>query len=116
MREFKLTKKLLRKIYKEYNNDFLHLKITPRFKIKHLKPHNRGMITCYEALEDEPARVTITVSSRPGENPTIGNIACTVVHEMIHQYQFENSLPVEHDKEFTRWTASIRAYYGIDIK
>ena len=116
MREFKLTKKLLRKIYKEYNNDFLHLKITPRFKIKHLKPHNRGMIVCYDAAEDEPARVIIKISSRRGENENLLAVISTVLHELIHQYQFEHNLPVEHDEEFMHWTDSIRAYYGIDIK
>lgn len=94
----------------------LGLKIIPKFKVCKLKPHNRGMIICYDAVEDEPARVIIKISSRRGANDSLLAVVSTVLHELIHQYQFENSLPVEHDEEFMRWTDSIRAYYGIDIK
>ena len=94
----------------------LGLKIIPEFKVCKLKPHNRGMIICYDAAEDEPARVIIKISSRRGENENLVAVVSTVLHELIHQYQFEHKLPVEHDRLFANFAADILASCNIDIK
>ena len=91
------------------------LRNEPEFKVCKLKPHNRGMIICYDAVEDQPERIIIKISSRRGENETVKDVISTTLHELVHQYQFENSLPVEHNTLFAEMARDILVSYGIDI-
>ena len=113
-----MRKKIIKEIaiytYK-FMSSIFDLRNEPEFRICKLKPHNRGMIICYDAVEDLPERIIIKISSRRGENETVKDVISTILHEFVHQYQFENNLPVEHDTLFAEMARDILASYGIDI-
>jgi len=114
MLHFKLKKKLLNKIFAHYNAYF-ELKIVPEFKIRKLNSGIRGLIICYDEAENEPARVIIKISNRIGENVTVSEIISSVVHEMIHQYQYEHNLPVEHDALFESMVEYCDTMFSLDV-
>lgn len=41
--------------------------------------------------------------------------AATLLHEMVHQYQHQSGLEMEHDRAFEAWRSPILALTGHDI-
>lgn len=43
------------------------------------------------------------------------DLLATLAHEMVHQYQHQNGLPMTHGKSFKQWAAPIRRTTGLTI-
>lgn len=48
-------------------------------------------------------------------NDTRKSFLATLAHEMVHQWQHQNGLPLKHGHTFTRWSRPIRRKTGLLI-
>lgn len=92
-----------------FNNS---IKPTPTIKINRSKK-NAGLFEGF-ADEDNNPVMTIKISSR--HNTNYYEFCETLIHEMVHCYQFLNGLDVNHGKVFKQIRKVIKAEYNIDIK
>lgn len=46
---------------------------------------------------------------------TVAEAQATLLHEMVHQYQHQSGLEMEHDRSFEAWRSPILACTGHDI-
>jgi hypothetical protein len=44
---------------------------------------------------------------------TLPEARATLLHEMIHQWQYENSLPMDHGRSFAQWESPCQLLTGL---
>ena len=67
-----------------------------------------------ESGEGNKPRMKIKISKR--FNRTYQDFCETLVHEMVHCFQFLNRMPVDHDKAFNEMAKVIRRGTGLEIR
>lgn len=71
-----------------------------------------GVASLYGYCEDvSRTRVRIHID----EGCTPAQAEATLLHEMVHQYQHQSGLEMEHDRAFEAWRSPILACTGHDI-
>jgi hypothetical protein len=97
----------LKKLFRFYNRTLFNgVLIEP--KIKYFKSkHYLGWFEAYQEGDYIFADIRLT---RDCEKHS------TLIHEMVHLYQFQFNHSVDHKKSFKAWRRRIKKQMGVDIK
>lgn len=109
----KLTKELLYKTYNHFNDYIFGGELPADITIKpYSSKINCGFFEGYYTDEGEKEYL-IKISNR--YNKTYGEFCETMVHEMIHVFQFMKDIDVDHGKTFKAMAKTIKKEIGLNI-
>lgn len=110
----KITKELMRETFAHFNKLIWDNSIwlEPTFKVYNSK------INCgyFIGEPDEEGKPTAVIKLSKYYNKTYQDFCETLVHEMVHLYQYINKMPVEHDKAFNMMAKIIKRGTGLEIR
>lgn len=96
--------KQFRKINNKYFGGLLE---TPRFKT--IKTRNLRGFFMGVKWDDSESDLTISINYKHPDHETKRNIKETLIHEMVHLYQFQNGYKVNHGKIFRKFVKYFKA-------
>lgn len=110
----KITNELLRQLYNHFNDYVFGGELPGNIEIYvYSSKINKGFIECYPDDYGLPI-CCIRISDKYNKNYL--QLCETVLHEMVHYYQYIKMLPVEHNKTFNKMAKVIKKELGINIK
>lgn len=108
----KISKELLEKTYIHFN-EYIFGGELPTVVLKtYSSKVNCGFINC-ETDEYGNPDILIRISTR--QNKTYQDFCETLLHEMVHAFQFIKRIPVDHDKAFAKMAKEIKRNTGLNI-
>jgi hypothetical protein len=110
----RLTQELLEKTFNHFNDLIFANEIKPRPTIKVYSSKVNAGYFIGEPDEDNNPTMVIKISDR--YNKTYEQFCETMLHEMVHCFQYIKHMPVDHDKAFNLMAKVIKKELGIDIR
>lgn len=104
---------ILRRLWSEYNE----LVFGGRLSLPVLRiTRGRRYFGKSVVRESDGGKAIVLLISGPC-NTELADLRDTLLHEMIHQWQYENGLKLnEHDETFTQWLPKIKEITGIELQ
>jgi len=99
----------MQKLYQLFNRQIFDDKL-PACKIR--TRNLKGMSGRTEAVSDRP-KLLIYIDLH--KRLTIADRYDTLLHEMVHVWQYENDLDMDHGRTFWKKVYQIKRLYGIEI-
>jgi hypothetical protein len=102
-------------LWKEFNDKvFQGRLLEPAFRITRARGY---WAKCVCPDTSTVAKVTIYISGHKHAIAPTGSLSDSLVHEMIHQWQFENGVRHDdnHDETFLKWLPIIKEKLGITL-
>lgn len=69
----------------------------------------------FEGEADDFGRPMLTIKISERQNKNWQDVCETLLHEMVHCFQYLNKLPVDHGKYFKQIKKEIKQKYGLTI-
>jgi SprT-like family len=111
--EMKLNAELLEKTFDHLNDLVFGNEIKPRPEIKiYGSKVNQGF---FDGSTDDNGNPEMIIRISRYYNKDYNTFCSTLLHEMVHCYQFVKRIPVDHDKSFILMAKAIKKTIGIDI-
>jgi hypothetical protein len=111
---------LVRRLWEKYNDSVFQGQLSePVFRITRARRYWAKFI----CLESSPNKCAIYVSGSMHRGAGSEQLSDSLIHEMIHQWQYENGFKFDdyedlknHDETFTQWLPIIEEKLGIKLQ
>ncbi len=109
----RITNELMRETFAHFNKVVFGNEIPmPKFKLYNSKV-NCGF---FEGCNGEDNKPEMLIKISKYYNKNYQQFCETMLHEMVHCFQFINRVPVDHGKSFSMMARVIKKEMGIDIE
>lgn len=110
----RLTKELLTNTYNHFNDYIFGGELPDDTEIRAYS----SKINCgfFEGSYNDDGEKEYLIKISDRYNKTYGEFCETMVHEMIHVFQFLRDIPVDHGKTFKAMARTIKREIGLDIR